>query len=265
MKQRVQPSNSYCLLFTFIPILALAPWGIAAGCLLVGLDASYFISEHYMTSPMYRSMNEMYASWVIRFVIVLWPALEFARTTCFCLIGLVMYTNRLYRISRRFIKREGNPQKMPHEYNCMSFIWTCAQAEIEGCLYFVLTPIFWTIVLLVWLLVRSSSAEITPFFYNLVFIAAFAMIFYTAILLPILCKLLDNCLVVIAMQQFYTKWLFFRKHNRARRWEYLKAKALKPVVIKYGPYWRLGRQMAIQYFWIMFQRTSDAILAFRGA
>lgn len=231
---------------------------------MAGLDPSHFILEHYLSNPMYRSLNEIYFSWAVKLLIVLWVTLEASRTGSFCLICLVVYLNRFSRFARRLLGREGSPNMVSQELNYLRLTCISAEKELEGCIYFLLTPLFWITVLLAWLVVRVDPEEITPFVYNIVVLATFAIIIGTGAFLPLACKLLDNSYKVIAMQKLYTKWHLVRKPSRGRRYDYLTAIALRPNVLKYGMYWRLGHDTAIDYFWLLFERIADAILTFQG-
>lgn len=147
-RQSFQPGECYCIIFAFIPAFAVAPWTIAVGCLMTDLDPTYYISEYYLPSPMYRTTHEIYTSWVIRFLIVLWLVLEYNRSNSFGLTCLIIYMNRLSRVVRYFVQSEGDPEKLIYEFNCLTLSLVSARKEFNAMAYFVLTLLFWTVVLL---------------------------------------------------------------------------------------------------------------------
>lgn len=136
------------------------------------------------------------------FFIILWFGLECARSSSFSLTCLIIYMNRLYRAVRYWVQREGDPKKLPFEYNCMVLGMASARKELNAMAYFVLTSLFWIVVLLAWLLVCSSSLIIGRFFYSVVWVATIAIVLGIGLVLPLLCKATEIAKELSTMHNF---------------------------------------------------------------
>lgn len=231
--------------------------------MFIDVEITYFILEHLLTAKINRSCPEIIFATFVRFLTLLWCTYEFARTTSFGLIFAIVFIERMNRLYKWLFRPNAfcKPEIIT-QYNSVKIIYANMQSEIERTVYCLLTPMFWSVVILTWMLIRCSAADITHIFYIVVFIEWFVSNLLLWMLLPSCCCLLDKAEPAISMYKFYSNWNLVRKPSFQTRLAHKRALSFRPIVIKYAIYWRLGKEAAIDYLWRMILQSIDAIIMF---
>lgn len=95
------------------------------------------------------------------------------------------------------------------------------------------------------------------------FVAFLVVVFCGAfIIIERVCKTLEAALQVVAYYTLRMRYMNSRNPTKFRRFNYLQARSIRPVRVKYGFFGWLGKNFMAAYFGTLLNKCFDALILF---
>ncbi len=78
--------------------------------------------------------------------------------------------------------------------------------------------------------------------------------------LPMICYVLDMADHMVKLAQLRAKFVLAKENSWKNRAALKKVRSIMPIKLKYGKFWKIDKDFAAEYFWLIVLRTFDAIL-----
>lgn len=233
----------------FIPILYV----------LTGYDPSKYILEIFITSPLYRSFTTMCFTVALRFLATFITGAEIFRSTGYmCAVGMViigkaktvltvLFSCYKYSIYFRY-------------YQCARCVYEILKPQIQFVTYFVLSSVFWMLVLLNNICVIYSPSIIPALMYWNFVGFFFTILLAVFIMLSKICSILESALEIVAFYTLWTRSSYKIKRTKGRKMDYLQALSVRPIRHQYGFFGYMGSEFLVDYFGSLSLRCFDTLI-----
>lgn len=209
---------------------------------------------------MYRDIKYLYASILVRLVLLHWSCVETCRILCF--VGFIAYLvlRRASKILSATSQRMKKFEDFHHYYIALALLHKRLENTVHILVYTLFNASFWILVAACWVCVKGTIARLTlPFYLTFVMLAVVMVMIYSFII-PMICNFCEIALKTVNCHILRTKFRYCYTKLSKRKFELLQACAVRPIQLKYGIFWILNKDFAKDYFWQVVQRTFDAIL-----
>lgn len=247
----------------FVSMIAIFPIIAPAGTVLPELDGFYHtLNILILRDKSLRTLTENSLHWCIRFIFYFLMFIDLSRAiaggiVCFSLVGI-----RTVQILKFLSTYTGRLQNLVVKYSSLVILIETVRDELETLLYCVLYGSFWIVVVLTWLIVKCSLDELSLPIYMFLICGFIACLVMLSIIVPPLYMAASLAILAVKNQQTRANLLFVNGKSLNSREDKLRLKAVKPLVLRYGKFYKINRGFCVDFALTMAVRTCDAVLTF---
>lgn len=244
------------------PLLAISVLAAPIAFVLIERDPFYFILEEFLEDPKYRSNWSIIDSCIIRAFIMISASVEGFRTgSSLIVIGVIAADrwNKLITIPILFCRQASKICKFHIEYR---LVLNSIESVMQSFIYLLLTFIFSTIVMLLWVCVKCSPSKIGYLLYSWYVVAFVMLTIGSALLLTLVCNLIDMDNHAVQVNILMAKKELIRNRTWESKITLKRTKAVRPLQLKYGFFGNLGGGFFVDFGCVLFDRCVDAVLMF---
>lgn len=243
-----------------IPFALFGPFLVCLGSVWADMDPTYYTLELLLSNPLYRTSKEIYGALGFRIILNLMVSLEIIRSLTFfgCTVYIVL--ERFIGILETLLTTVREFGSVYRYYVTLILLYKKLENMIHFLLHMILTMSFWALVACCWICVKANIDQITiPFYMMFVMIAAMIAVL-KLIVVPMICNSMQAAELVVKFHFMLAKLRYARLKGFINKERVMKLKAIKPIQMKYGPFWALDRKFVGEYFWLIVLRIFDTIL-----
>lgn len=252
---------SAILQFSVGPLLSIGIIVVPLAFVATGLDPFRYILEEILEDPIYRSSLAIVGAVVIRYILLLIASVETFRCVAYLytitLVGLIRWKDIM--IAPVFWRNASKFCQIHIEYRLLI---KSIQSVGEAIIFLVLTFVFWIIVFLAWAVVKCSPERIGYILYAWFATALCLLCFGAAVLLSLICKLLDLDSIAVQVNILMAKRDFVFRRNWQNRITVRRTMAVRPIRLKFGTFAYFGREFFVSFIFVLLCRSFDAIIIF---
>lgn len=236
---------------------------------MLDLDGLHYILEaEILTDPMYRSMEETVWAYLCRLGVLLPPLVEVARSTATFFTYIIILFDSvktivhvLTTLATRHVWKRGNAacQEFRDIYIRFTILYAMLGPKMVRIVYISLTSCFWLLVATMWINVRGFES-VSNVLLGASVVISFLMIILHAFLIPKYTKIFVEFASTLKVYQKQAHWLFVTTRTWQAKISEKQAKALAPVKFKYGIFFYINDEFVMDQFYLLTDRTFDAIM-----
>lgn len=228
--------------------------------LVTNIDIGYtFLEQYILPDPIYRNQAEVYIAAVFRVLILVPMFFEGVRTVSCVLIFIFIGLDSVANIMYFFQYKVGRLVVNKNIYVLLTLFERIFEKPLYILVYVTLTVAFWLFVTCFWILVKGAWIA-----NNMTLCAAalslIVLLIFVCYLLPIYCNefILLQHLLDFKRQKARHEWILTKSRQAKVLWKQLHA--LKPVKVRYGPFFFIEVGFVNDYINLLVQRTFDVVM-----
>ncbi len=145
-------------------------------------------------------------------------------------------------------------------YIYFKILYSKLERMINFTTYVVLSITFWTLVASYWVCVKGAIEKVSlPLYLVFIFVAVAITLGYF-VMLPLVCRALEMAVQVVALHRQKVRFRYVQCKGFGHRVNILRVEGILPIRKKYGMFWTIRMEFLGEYFWLIVNRTFDAIL-----
>jgi len=244
------------------PIFSLCALVVPFAYVCTGLDTFNYILEYCFDDPMYRGYWTIIGGFTVRLFLIQLAFVECFRSSAFVYtLVLVLLDRWIKLIVVPVVKCRSACRLLKYHLEYRMVLKTLAKF-IQSLVTPLLTLAFWAVVILLWVYVKCSGKKIGYLLYYWLFIALCLISVVIVVVLPLLCNLLELDILAVKYNIFLAKCELAQNRKRESRITLFRSIAVRPIVLKYGFFGRLNKELFPYFVQVMLLRCFDAIILF---
>lgn len=248
--------------FLIGPILAVAILVAPFAVVIIDKDPFYFIFEEILEDPKYRGFWTIVGAFGIRFAIIFSSNAEGFRSGAYLYTVGLIALDRFVQIITVPIVKFKSARKILKFHIQYRLLVNAIQPVLQSLLFILLTFFFWTTVMLFWVSVKCSPGQIGYLLYYWYAISFGLLLVGASFIGAIACEIIDLDGDAVKLNILMAKRELVQSRSRESKITLKRAKAVRPLQIKYGSFGYIGSGFWIDYVCVLFDRCVDAILMF---
>lgn len=244
-------------------MIAVFPCLAPAGTVVPELDGVYhLLNILVLKDKRHRTLEVNILQGVFRAVYYFVCLVDICRAICIGFLCIIIAVHRVIQILTFLSSYRGRLSFLIRSYSSLLIVFETVREELETLVYYLLYGVFWAVVILAWMLVKCSLEQLSPIMYTFICCVFVALLAVLAIITPPLYLVASLGVSCLQNQQTRANLLVANGKSINTRVDKLRLKAVKPLVIRYGTFYRINRGFCVDFALTLAVRTCDAVLTF---
>ncbi len=250
------------LIFSIAPLAASCTLTVPSIILISGIHPFEYILEELLPDPKYRNISTIIAITFTKFVLIYLSCLGGFRCSTYLYTCCLVLLDRFRSILHVPIISCKNAARMYRIHTEYYLLWRKMEDFVQLVLYAALTFVFWVIVLLSWICVKCTVANIGHFMYVYFLVGLCILVLVTPFLAGLLSYILHMDYVAVKVNVIRAKKDVIRKRTWENKILVLSTLASHQVRLKFGLFYYIENDFFAEFFSVLLLRCFDAIIFF---